>query len=506
MIALSPTRSSRLIGPDGQPLRVPRLPSSLPALSGRRPISATYDAARTTTDFENYWANADAYDSDSANSKAVRSTLVRRSRYEIGNNGFADGIAQTYATDLIGSGPKLRMKSGSSGFNALVEFAFAQWAKRVQFRRKLWCLAHAKLQDGEGFGVLKTNPNLRSPVKLDWKLFETEQVSTPNLAWDDSENAIDGITFDEFGNVVSYDILKRHPGSMSARASEADRIDARFVQHWFTLRRPNQHRAIPELASTLNVGAASRRWREATIASAESAADFSVLLHTTLAPDELEDVDSLSVLDIEKRMMTALPRGYGASQMKAEHPNATFETFHKSQINEQARPKSMPTNKAMCDSSKYNFASGRLDHLGYYATLDVERLDCVDLVLDPIFDVWFDEAVLVFEWLGGNPDAIGEVARSHEWAWPKHQVADANADANATKTNFDSGAIGLIDHLRSADVDFEARVREEAIAFGVTEDQVREFYRNKYFNAQNVQASMLQVEQSGAGGTDVVDE
>jgi hypothetical protein len=59
-------------------------------------LRATYDAARTTDEFKNYWANADTYDADSANSREVRQTLVSRSRYEIGNNGYADGIAQTW--------------------------------------------------------------------------------------------------------------------------------------------------------------------------------------------------------------------------------------------------------------------------------------------------------------------------------------------------------------------------------------------------------------------------
>ena len=90
-------------------------------------VEATYDAAGSSNEFKNYWANADAYDADSANDKSVREKLVQRSRYEVGNNGFADGIAQTWATDLIGKGPALRMQTSSEGFNRLVETTWYYW-------------------------------------------------------------------------------------------------------------------------------------------------------------------------------------------------------------------------------------------------------------------------------------------------------------------------------------------------------------------------------------------
>ena len=86
-------------------------------------IHAKYDAAQSSPDFDNYWSNADARDADSANSKNVRARLVQRSRYEVGNNGYADGMVQTHANFVVGTGPKLRMKTRSAGFNAIVERA-----------------------------------------------------------------------------------------------------------------------------------------------------------------------------------------------------------------------------------------------------------------------------------------------------------------------------------------------------------------------------------------------
>jgi len=227
------------------------------------------------------------------------------------------------------------------------------------------------------------------------------------------------------------------------------------------------------MTSTLNTGAAAPRWREATLAAAETAADFTLFLKTQMTPDELDPVTPMSTLDIQKRMMTALPAGYEPFQMKAEHPSTAYESFHKSLVNEQARPKSMPFNKAACDSSSYNYASGRLDHQTYYASLDVEREDCNDQCLNVIFPIWFNLGVVKYGWLGGNPDAIGSGARSHLWDWPKHGVADVEAEANANETKLTSGQMSLPQLMSESGLDFADVVTDWAESFGVTEDEIK---------------------------------
>lgn len=439
-----------------------------------REVHATYDAAVQSYDTQNYWANADDYDADSANSRAVRQTLVKRSRYEVANNGFADGIATTWATDLIGRGPTLRMQTGSEGFNALVESAWYYWTKAIQFRRKLWCMAHALHVDGEGLGVVRLAKAIDDPVKLDLRLYETEHCQTPLLGYNE-EGRIDGVWFDANGNPSYYDILREHPGSANfARTMlNPDKIPAKFVVHWFKLRRPGQHRGIPQSTSTLNVGASARRWREATLAAAETAADFTLFLKTQFQPDELELAEPFSTLEIQKRMMTALPTSYEPFQMRSEHPNATFESFHRSLINEQARPKSMPFNKAACDSSDYNYASGRLDHQTYYASLDVDREDCNDLVLDPLFVLWFEAAVVYYGWLGGDPNVLSPAAKDHIWDWPKHAVADVDTEASANDKQLKNGSKSLSALYSEAGKDYDDEVIKQAQSNGITVDQQR---------------------------------
>lgn len=439
-------------------------------------LRASYDAARTSDEYRRIWENADAFDADSAHSKQVRHELIKRSRYEVGSNGYSDGIAQTYATDLVGLGPTLRMQSGSPGFNQMVELTWSLWSKAVLLRRKLWCMAHAKHQDGEAFAVLRLNPRVNHPVRIEPCLYEAEQIQTPYVPYG-QEGYIDGIRFDEFGNPLWYDLLRYHPGKTNRMIYDMvpEQVPADRMLHWFKLRRPGQHRAVPECSSTLNVGAAARRWREATLGAAETAAEFTLFLKTQFQPDseEIQYAADFSQQEISKRMMTALPVGYDPFQLKAEHPTATYEGFHKSLVNEQARPKSMPYNKAACDSSSYNYASGRLDHQTYYAALDVEREDCNDLVLDPLFKLWFDMAVMRFGWLGGNPEALGSVARYHSWDWPKHRVADVESEANANETRLQSGQLALHRLYSESGLDLEDEIVQMAATFGVDESEIR---------------------------------
>src|SRR5262249_4693676 len=135
--------------------------------------------------------------------------------------------------------------------------------------------------------------------------------------------------------------------------------------------------------------------------------------------------------------------------------------------------KNMPYNKAACDSSSYNYASGRLDHQTYYASLDVEREDANDEVLDPLFDVWFDLAIMTFGWLGGDPTVVSSAARLHAWDWPKHRVAEVEAEANANQPKLKSGQMPLSRLYSDSGLDLEDELEVMANPYGISVDEMR---------------------------------
>ncbi len=434
-----------------------------------RPIRGSYDAASLDGMNTRHWLAADALDADSANSKTVRRRISQRARYEFANNGQGKGVQLTQANYVVGRGPKLRMQTGNPRFNSMIEAEWQRWGKEVKLPKKLRTAIKAKVSDGEPFIIITQNPRMQHRVKLGLRMVECEQVTTPYLGANEP-NKIDGIEFDEYGNPLFYDVLKQHPGSQwSGLNQEPERVPARFMLHLFREDRAGQHRGVSEVAPSLNCYAQGRRFREAVLAGAEAVANFSIFLKTQSDPSiEADIVRPLSTLPIEKAMFTALPAGYDAFQPKAEQPSATYAEFTREQSGEQARPLNMPNNIARADSSGYSFSGGKLDHLTYFVSVDVEQQDIEEDVLDPLFEVWFAEAVLRFGW--GVP---ADPPPNHGWDWPEKPVIDEVKHANANKTNLSIGVAVLRRLYAEGGLDFEEELPHMAEDYGITVDEMR---------------------------------
>jgi capsid protein len=418
----------------------------------RRRANLTYDAARDSEEYRRHWANTDALDPDCANSRAVRLKLMHRSRYEEGSNGFYNGTIKTHSDLLVGIGPTLRMLTRNRNFNQVVERDFYKWSQRIQLRRKLWCMSHARTMDGEAFGLLQTNPMLpMGGVQLDLTLIEAEQCHTPYPQLE--AGYIDGIHKDRYDNILWYDVLPYHPGAAQQFLNtEPIRVSPNQMLHWFKLKRPGEHRSVPSMTSTLNLGASARRMREATLRKAEIQADFSVLLESTFPPDpDDQQVSAWTTQEIDKGMMTMLPDGMKSSPLTVDTPSAEYGSFNRGLRNEESRPLGQPLNLTLGDSSTYSFASGKLDFIAYRTALNIEREDCNDLVLDPLFEEWFEEWSVVGTREDGPP--------THQWDWPAHPVIDAVAEAEATNTKLKNGTIAVRDVYTDQSQDFEDKLQ-----------------------------------------------
>lgn len=456
-------RIRNLFGP-GSPR--PRLSDHL-----ARPVRlrASYDAAQTTTDNYKHWAAADALSADAANSPAVRKRLRERSRYEVANNCYARGLVLSVANYEIGMGPKLEVHTDDADFNGTVEAAWSGWASAVGLAEKLRTMAMSRVVDGEAFALLASNPAAgEDEVQLDFRLIEADQVASPQLFL--ARNRIDGIAFDESGNPTSYDVLDDHPGgpwpvlSLTARS-----IDARYVLHLFRADRPGQHRGVPELTPGLGLFAQMRRYTEAVIAAAETAADWSVLLSTDGSPnDGPDEVAPLDEIELAKRMMTTLPMGWKASQMHPEQPPPTFREFRQEVLGKMGRAVCVPRSLSSADSSDANFSSAKLDHLGYYRAVAVNQSQIEARVLDRLFAQWFLEAVKVYRWT--VPDSPPP---RHEWRWVPPREADEETMENARLTRIKSGATSLSREFAAQGLDAETEIARAAADYGVSEEEYR---------------------------------
>ena len=166
--------------------------------------------------------------------------------------------------------------------NRLVEQEFMMWADAISLAERLRTMRMSRAESGEVFAMLVANPKVDSPVKLDLRLIEADQVMTPQLLRQEADLlAIDGIIFDEHGNPIEYHVLKRHPGDNIARWTlDFDRVPASSMIHYFRSERPGQNRGIPEITPALPLFAQLRRYTLAVLAAAETAADFAAVLYT----------------------------------------------------------------------------------------------------------------------------------------------------------------------------------------------------------------------------------
>ena len=423
----------------------------------QRPIRGRYDAAQTTQDNLNHWVMADPLSPDASMTPAVRRVLRNRARYESANNSYCRGIVLTLANDTVGTGPRIKVATRNPAADRRIEGAFQDWMDSIGVAQKLRTMVQARCVDGEAFAMMVTNPRLEG-VQLDVRLVEADQIATPTpyLA-----REVDGIEYDKAGNPTLYHLLKSHPGALFQLPNmEYDRVDAAMVMHVFRQDRPGQHRGIPELTPALPLFAMLRRYTLATLSAAETAADFAAVLFTNAPAQELPDVEPFVPLNIQPRSMMALPEGWQLGQMQAEQPTTTYGTFKAEILNEIARCLNMPFNIAACNSSSYNYSSGRLDHQTYFKSMRVDREAIRQNVLDRLFRAWVDEATLVS---GLIPQGTGPAADwAWEWVWDGNEHIDPQAEAQAQVTRLESNTTTLAMEYGKLGLDWEQALEQRA--------------------------------------------
>ena len=423
-------------------------------------LTAAYDAAIDTSENRKHWQWADNNSAAAANSIEVRRKLRQRARYEcLEANSFGKGICLTLANDTISTGPSLQVSiPGHPEISRQIEQKWRTWAKAVRLATKLRTARLAKIVDGEAVIIKTNNKRLRTPVTLDIRLVEADQLATPGFI-DGTVNKVDGIEFDEYGNPIRYHVLKGHPGDVwPFSAWEKDDVDPDDLIHLFRVERPGQVRGIPEITPALPLFAQLRRYTLAVILAAESAADFAAVLTTQAnafdsETDGVDDIDPFESVQIDRGMMVSLPKGWQMSQFKPEQPTTSYESFRNAILGEIARCVHMPSNKARADSSQYNYSSGRLDHQTYYEAIAVERSQWEVECIDRIFEWWLDEAMMI----SGYIDAIPQLDEiPHVWRWPPNKDVDPNDQADANIKLITAGLKTRSAYLIEQDIDPEA--------------------------------------------------
>ena len=417
-------------------------------------ISARFDNARHTPDTASLFRNVDSFSANAALDPLTRRTIRTRARYVVANCPYAWGMLDTYATDVIGPWVTVSFPRGGipDDLRDRVSAAFDAWATKSDLWRKLKLMVRAKTTDGEAFATFFTDPTLvdeTNAVTLNIAPIECDRVES----WTSAilrEDEFDGIRFDRYGHPVAYRILKYHPGDYRdlLKNRAGDWVKAENVIHYFEAIRPEQVRGVSDFVAMLDIPAEQKSYRSSVTETAINAASVSGVLSTDNVPECFDDDDaSLGKCAMEVKPNTAfqaqrgsfvtLPEGWHLNQLQAQQPTSLYPDFVRSLIAEMARCLSMPVNIAMCDSSRHNFSSAKLDFMIYGEKINDVRASIVTQILDRVFYKWLESFALT----NNIPAPALSALRQTEWLFTDRSYADVMKDASADNTRLGNATL-----------------------------------------------------------------
>lgn len=440
-----------------------------------RAIRARYDSAATTDDNRRHWANADSLSAVAANSAHIRKRLRERSRYEVANNSYARGILNTLSAYTVGAGPTLQLtyRGNDESVDPVemrkatqkVEGLWANWAYVRKLAQKLSTMQLAIDCDGEAFAMTTsaTRPSMQTPVQLDVRLYECDHFES-QYGDDDA-----GVRIDASGEPIEYAFSADHPGDHLSIA-KSNWISSDQVIHLFRTERPGQLRGIPRTTPALPLFAMLRRFTLATLTAAETAADFAAILYSDQAAEDDDLIVPWIRMEIERGALLTAPEGSRLAQLKAEHPNATYDEFVKAILREIARCLGVPAVLAIGDASSYNYSSGRLDLQAFNRQMEIDRAILIERdCLDRLLEAWLDEALLISGFL---PDIFSANAADFEWAWrwaaPGH--VDRAKEASGQQIELANHTTTLAREYARQGLDWETELRQRARELSVMRD------------------------------------
>ena len=503
--------------PAAEPASVPEssVQQSNPRLDPRlRPVRGHYDTEHTNADNEKHWERVTSLSPNAHANPAARRIIRTRVRYESTNNPYLVGMNKDLRADTVGTCPRLQFmatvpfKEGETRGQRLkrrralkqatreIELGFKHWGEEIRLGPKLRTYDTAYRNDGEAFGVLKNNRDLVHPVKLDWCPIESDQVHEPEPNFDDPKN-LDGVIVNEADMPVRYRILREHPGSdlFHEFTQEVDTIDRRWVTHVWAAERPGQIRGVSQWQSAMTPASQTRRFTKATTLAAEHAASFSAIAIPS-ENDESADNSTLAdeVFDLEHGTMLGLPAPGEFTQLQAQHPNATFESFKGEMTDEVGRAQGLPSHRSRGTARQYNYSSVKKDdqQIGVHARID--QYDLRITTLDKIALEWCREAVLQHR-PDGSPYLSGAarnylnqenldlaILPPHQWHVDPKPPVDPARENKADTEALGNGSKILQDLIGAqSERDWEEQIELGAEALGIEVEQYQAALLRKIF-------------------------
>lgn len=245
-----------------------------------------------------------------------------------------------------------------------------------------------------------------------------------------------GVELDEWGAPVAYHLFKRNPSDWLPGSGEQgvrERVPADQISHLFRREFVGQTRGVPWLFSAIMRLNHLNRYEEAEVIAARIGASKVAWIKeaegTEFNGDSEDDLGQTS-LDVEPGTLGKMRHGEELVNWSPDHPNASFESFHRAMMRGVAAAGDVSHHALTGDLSGVNYSSARiglLDERDGYMCL--QNWLC-EHDLDDSFATWLEEAML----RGRVPLPFAKFAkfnvptwRPRRWTWidPAKEMAAA---------------------------------------------------------------------------------
>lgn len=391
---------------------------------------------------------------------SARKAMVRRARQIDENNILGSSMLDRAVDNVIGEGMTLQAKTGNAKFNDTVEKLWRDYepdARGMMDKGELqraW--KRAGYRDGD-FGVLLLKSGTVQSIESDYiqsPFGEYEQRDNPNI--------IDGVEINAVGRPRAFYLSTESNG-----APDSVRIRHQNMLWFAQNNRFNREavRGVPVLAEIGPMLDQIDGTIDAVTMAHRMAAIFGVIHHkkspataygalpTTASNAAGNDVPEIA---LEPGMYQFAGIDDKFTQIKAEHPTASFGEFMSFLIRVAGVKLGLPLELALMDFSRTNYSSARASMEQSYRSFRIHQRRFAGRVLTPLYrwrvSKWVKEGRLK-----GRDDMF-----RHNWLGQPWPYLDPQKEAVGSAVAIDTGLSTLSRELAKRGIEFNEWVEEAA--------------------------------------------
>lgn len=360
-------------------------------------------------------------------------TLRNRSRSLVANNPHASSALGVLTNYVIGTGMmpqasvRKMVKKTVNGedrleavemdaWNDYADDLFSEWAQNVDLSctpdnpgnwYDLQAMAMRRwFEDGEAFirtRAVKAWPTVPFACEFLMPEWLDEGVTRNDETGND---IVMGIEIDKYARPVAYHFKSATGDGVTLASPKTIRVPANEILHIFIRHQPRQLRGIPPMVAVMERFFNLDEYAEFELISAKIAACFGAFITsppgdsgTVVSSDgkttQVKDAEGNVMTTLEPGLIGKLPDGYGVTFAQPQKPGTTFGMFteyHQRSVG--AGIEFGLSYEALTrDTSKSNFAGGRLSQLMDFQTFRTLQTIMANKLIRPIRRRWLESAI-----------------------------------------------------------------------------------------------------------------